>query len=75
MGRKGKRVHEQSAGSSAPAFDYQTIRLLPTQKQEFSGTRSSAPSRISAPPGLDPPEKRADTTRPPVGSVTCPPCC
>ena len=42
MGRKGKRVHEQSAGSSAPAFDYETIRLLPTQKQESTGTGSSA---------------------------------
>ena len=51
MGRKGKRVHEQSAGSSAPAFDYETIRLIPTQKQESTGTGSSAPSGISAPPG------------------------
>ena len=72
MGRKGKRVHEQSAGSSASACDYETIRLIPTQKQESIGTGSSAPSGISAPPGLDPPEHRADTTRPSVGSVTCP---
>ena len=72
MGRKGKRVHEQSAGSSTPAFDYETIRLIPAQKQEATGTGSSVPSGISAPPGLDPPENRADTTRPPVGSITCP---
>ena len=72
MGRKGKRVHEQSAGSSAPACDYETIRLIPPQKQESIGTGSSAPSGISAPPGLDPPEHRADTIRPSVGSVTCP---
>ena len=29
MGRKGKRVHEQSVGSSAQAFDYETIRIYP----------------------------------------------
>ena len=72
MGRKGKRVHEQSEGSSAQTFDYETIRTIPTQKQESTGTGSSAPSGISAPPGLDPPESRAETTKPPVGSVTCP---
>ena len=64
MGRKGKRVHEQSAGSSTPAGDYETIRLIPTQKQDATGTGSSLPSGISAPPGLDPPESGADTTRP-----------
>ena len=72
MGRKGKRVHEQSAGSSTPAFDYETIRLIPAQKQEATGTGSSVPSGISAPPGLDPSESRADTTRPPDGPITCP---
>ena len=72
MGRKGKRVHEQSAGSSTPAGDYETIRLIPTQKQDATGTGSSLPSGISAPPGLDPPESGADTTRPPVGPNTCP---
>ena len=50
MGRKGKHVHEQSVGSSARAYDYETIRIIPTQKQESSGTGSSAPSGISAPP-------------------------
>ena len=44
MGRKGKRVHEQSAGSSTPAFDYETIGLIPAQKQEATGTGSSVPS-------------------------------
>ena len=72
MGRKGKRVHEQSVGSSAQALDYETIRIIPTQKQESTGTGSPAPSGISAPPGLDPPESRGETTKPPVGSVTCP---
>ena len=72
MGRKGKRVHEQSAGSSTPAFDYETIRLIPAQKQEATRTGSSVPSGISAPPGLDPSESRADTTRPPDGPITCP---
>ena len=70
MGRKGKRVHEQSAGSSTPAGDYETIRLIPTQNQDATGTGSSLPSGISAPP--DPPESGADTTRPPVGPNTCP---
>ena len=72
MGRKGERVHEQSAGSSTPAFDYETIRLIPAQKQEATGRGSSVPWGISAPPGLDPPESRADTTKPPVGPITCP---
>ena len=53
MGRKGKRVHEQSAGSSTPAGDYETIRLIPAQKQDATGTGSSLPTGISAPPGLD----------------------
>ena len=70
MGRKGQRVHEQSVGSSAQAFDYETIRIIPTQKQESTGTGSPAPSGISAPPGLDPSGKQS--TKPPVGSVTCP---
>ena len=51
---------------------YETIRLIPAQKQDGTGTGSSLPSGISAPPGLDPPESRADTTRPPVGPSTCP---
>ena len=72
MGRKGKRVHEQSAGSSTPAGDYETIRLIPAQKQDATGTGSSLPTGISAPPGLDPPESGAGTTRPPVGPNTCP---
>ena len=55
MGRKGKRVHEQSAGSSTPAGDYETIRLIPTQKQDAT-EQDPLPSGISAPPGLDPPE-------------------
>ena len=38
MGRKGKRVHEQSVGSSARAHDYETIRIIPTQKQESTVT-------------------------------------
>ena len=70
MGRKGKRVHEQSVGSSARAHDYETIRIIPTQKHESTGTGSAASSEISAPPGLDPPESRAETIKPPVGSVT-----
>ena len=53
MGRKGKRVHEQSAGSSTPACDYETIRLIPAQKQDATGTGSSLPLGISAPPGLE----------------------
>ena len=72
MGRKGKRVHEQSAGSSTPAFDYETIRLIPAQKQEATGRGSSVPWQISAPPRLDPPESRADTTKPPVGQLRVP---
>ena len=71
MGRKGKRVHEQSAGSSTPAGDYETIRLIPAQKQDAKGTGSSLPSGISAPPGLDPPESGADTTKL-AGPYTCP---
>ena len=74
MGRKGKRVHEQSAGSSTPACDYETIRLIPAQKQDTTGTGSSLPSGISAPPGLDLPESKADITRPLVGPSTCPLC-
>ena len=35
MGRKGKRVHEQSEGNSAQAFDYETIRIIPTQKSQL----------------------------------------
>ena len=58
MGRKGKRVHEQSAESSTPACDYETIRLIPAQKQEATGTGSSVPSGTSAPrqayPGRNP---------------------
>ena len=72
MGRKGKRVHEQSVGSSARSHDYETIRIIPTPKQESTVTGSTASSGISAPPGLDPPESRAEPIRPPVGSVTCP---
>ena len=50
----------------------ETIRMTPTQKQESTGTGSTASFRISAPPGLDPPESRAETIKPPVGSVPCP---
>ena len=46
MGRKGKRVHEQSVGSSARAHDYETIRIIPSQKQESTGTGSTASSGI-----------------------------
>ena len=74
MGRKGKRGHEQSAGSSTPAFDYETIRLIPAQKQDATGAGSSLPLGISAPPGLDPPENNTVTTRPSVGPSTCPLC-
>ena len=28
MGREGKRVHEQSVGSSAPSHDYETIKIV-----------------------------------------------
>ena len=80
MGCKGKRVHEQSAGSSTPAGDYETIRLISAQKQDATGTGSSLPTRI--PPGLDPPESRAvlldhqlDQIRvPSVRSVNTVPC-
>ena len=72
MGRKGKRVHEQSVGSSAPSHHYETIKIVSTQKQESTVTESTASSGISAPPGLDPPVSRAEPTRPPLGSVTCP---
>ena len=83
MGRKGKRVHEQSVESSAPSHDYETIKVVPTQKQESTVTESTASSGISA-PGLDPPVSRAEPTRPPIGPVICPfqqkcqctfPCC
>ena len=72
MGRKGKRVHEQSVGSSARSHDYETIKIVSTQKQESTVTESTASSGISAPPGLDPRVSRAEPIRPPVGSVTCP---
>ena len=72
MGRKGKRVHEQSVGSSAPPHDYETIKIVSTQKKEFTVTESTASSGISAPPGLDPPESKAEPTRPSLGSVLCP---
>ena len=34
MGRKGKRVHEQSVGSTVLTHDYETIKVVPAQKQE-----------------------------------------
>ena len=55
MGRKGKRVHEQSVGRSAPSHDYETIKIVSTQNQESTVTESTASSGIPAPPGLDPP--------------------
>ena len=64
MGRKGKRVHEQSVGSSAPSHDYETIKIVSTQKQESTVTESTASSGIPAPPGLDPPVSKAAPTRP-----------
>ena len=42
MGRKGKRVLEQSTGSSTPAVDFETIRLIPAQKQDTTGTDAQA---------------------------------
>ena len=72
MGRRGKRVLEQSAGSSTPAVDFETIRLLPAQKQDTTGTGSSLPFGVSAPPGLDPPESKAESSRPLVGPIACP---
>ena len=72
MGRKGKRVLEQSTGSSTPAVDFETIRLIPAQKQDTTGTGSSLPFGVSAPPGLDPPESKADSSRPLVGPIAYP---
>ena len=72
MGRKGKRVLEQAVGSSDRVHDYETIRIIPTQKQESTGTGSTTSQGISAPPGLDPPESKADTCKPPVGTPICP---
>ena len=72
MGRKGKRVLEQPTGSSTPAVDFETIRLIPAQKQDTSGTGSSLPFGVSAPPGLDPPESKADSSRPLIGPIACP---
>ena len=72
MGRRGKRVLDQSAGSSTPAVDFETIRLLPAQKQDTTRTGSSLPVGVSAPPGLDPPENKAESSRPLVGPVACP---
>ena len=48
MGRKGKRVLEESAGGSTPAVDFETIRLIPAQKQDTTGTGSSLPFGVSA---------------------------
>ena len=63
MGREGKRVLEQSAGSSTLAVDFETIRLIPAQKQDTTGTGSS----------LDPPESKAEFfCRPLVGPIACP---
>ena len=45
-------------GSSAPSHDYETIKIVSTQKQESTVTESTASSGISAPPGLDPPVSR-----------------
>ena len=61
MGCKGKRVHEQAVGSSAPSHDYETIKIVSTQKQESTVTESTASPGISAPPGLDPPVSKAET--------------
>lgn len=63
MGRKGKRVLEQAVGSSDRVHDYETIRIIPTQKQESTGTGSTTSQGISAPAGLDPPESKAVFTR------------
>ena len=48
------------------------LTVKPAQKQDATGTGSSLPLGISAPPGLDPPESKADCTRPSVGPSTCP---
>ena len=74
MGRRGKRVLDQSADSSTPAVDLETIRLLPAQKQYTTKIGSSLPVGVSAPPGLDPPENKAESSRPLVGPVACPLC-
>ena len=72
MGRKGKRVHEQSEGSSAPSVDHETIKVVPSQKQESTATDSKACSVISAPPGLEAPGSNAGPSRPLMGPVVCP---
>ena len=38
------------------------LRRFTMKQSELSRHRSNAPSGISAPPGLDPPESRAETT-------------
>ena len=71
MGRKGKRVHEQAVGSTALSHDYETIKVVPAQKQESTAADSKVCSGISAPPGLDAPVSRAGPTRP-MGPAVCP---
>jgi len=53
MGRKGKRAYEQSESSSTLPYDYETIRVVPSQKLELAATDPKTKSVIPAPPGLD----------------------